>query len=603
MKRFLYFILSLLIFFSISFWLDCDWFSSWQWLYKGIYINQNDWYVNNLSSCDLLDIYKNDTSNWFTYNTILSDITSQTKINYNIITNLTKNIFNNFIEYWQIFYTGNTELLSNLWFNKQIFYTDTNPIIIWPNITFIYPYKPVYTAKKYIPIIIYVNDKQQTDDSDLTLTLYASNKDFENNIQTLNDLAKAKLSFDVQNKHAVVVVLNIDEIRNADTGKIYLYAYVTNIYNKNSRLIKTYFNFNRINLKGELAYTEDYVDYDWKKWTKLDNPSIMYLYTNLPIKTVISNNDLKVTIWKIEEGNYLGNKYHYKAILNIFGWQQGYNQVDINITDVYWHEINLVKDLYIDSKGPDINLADLTDKYKIIYNWQIYLNTVKYKENNWFDFKLNVKDEATKTVKVIIKTDINKKIILDIKDGVDYVVKQLTTNFSTNGERLLTIEAYDVLWNISKKSYLYNVLDISYPVITYPPKDNLIVVSPSIDFKGFCTNITAWQIKYKLNDNPESDRINYTDNWSVNQILKKGYNIFKIKCKNIVGESDYVERIVIYEPKENIGWRNYMLQMYPNFSKKLYIERSNKNADNDTIRIIEPDLYKNLPWFNIDNNE
>jgi len=594
--------------FSLFFWLNnnsyaltCSWFDSGNGLYVWITADTD----NITGNCDdYVDYYKGVESNWFDWSPLEDYIYWQSFLDYWQISNLTGDFFNIYERTNQLNY-GGEKLLALLWYNNWLFYWNKN-LFIGPNATYIFPFKPVYTNAQYIPIIFYVLDKQLPKWTMLSANLYVTDKDLTDTEENIVNIAKSSLkNIPIMNGRINVVMINIDELRGGlEEWKLYVYLVAKNIYWYKSKILKTYFNYNRTQLNSTLWYSEEYIDYDWKKWTKNSDVNFVYLYTNLQPKTVKSNNDIKVSLSEITAGNFSYNNkvYKYKSKVYLYDLEQGYNYIDVNVQDIYWNENRNTIDVYVDSEWPNINKSEIDTDYKIVYNNKIYINPVAYKDNDWFNMIINVVDEATKTTKVILKTDLGKKIILDLKDWQDYKVKQLLTSFDENGEKVIQIEAYDILGNISKKMIYYNTMNISYPVITFPPKDNLIVVNNALDFKWLCSGVSQAEIKYQLNDNPESGWISYTDSWDINQILKKWYNLFKVKCKNIVGESDWVERIVIYEPKENIGWRNYQLEMYPNESDKFIMKRSNKNADNDTLIITDPDLYQDVPWFKDNNN-
>jgi len=581
---------------------NCDTFNQWKWLYVGLNINDNNLVGGDCSS--ILNYYKDSDTNGIHYSWFIDDINQQSFVTYNTVKSLTGDFFNIY-DYKSSVEFGGNWFASLLWFNKWLTYW-TKDLFIWPNIQYIFPFKPIYTNMKYVPVIIYAIDAQLPLDTPLKANIYVTNKDLADKEDNISLLAKSKLlNVSIWNGRYSVFWLNIDELRgNNDEGSLFVYTVVKNIYGNKSTIIKTKIDYNRVKLKTVLWYTPDYVKYDNKEWTKHQNVNFLYAYSNLKPKTVESNNKIKVSLSNIVAWTYNinGKTYKYRAKLYLYDLKQWANNVDVKISDIYGN-INPSNKIIVnvDNQWPQIVKANITKDYSINYNGKIYLDPKAYTKNNWFDMILNVKDAATKTVKVIVKTDMWKKILIDMKDWNDYLLKKLKTSFDKDWEKMLEIEAYDVLWNVSKKVVYYNTLNISYPVITYPPKDNLIVINNSLDFKWLCSGASQASIQFQLNNNKESDWISYKDSWDVNQLLNKWYNLFKVRCKNIVGSSDYVERVVIYEPKENVWWRNQELEMYPSESNKFIMNRSNKNADNDTLKVSDPTLNKNIPWFsNID---
>lgn len=568
---------------------------------KGVYS------YDDINCSDYLDYYKNDESNWIVYENFYSDILNKVQYSYNdyslkirkpALSNNQPIYFNNFPEHFVNFFIGWNNVLSYLWYQKWLF-DFKNKLIIWPNVSYVFPFRPVFTHLKYIPVIVYVNDKQLDSNANLTLNIFASNKDLSDNEWIVNADAEWVLTgVKVKNKTFKVLIINTDEIRNNKANwKIYIYSYATNIYWQKSKIIKTYFNYNRIELKGDVEYGENYITYNNQKWTKND-PATLVLYSTLRPKS-IENSNFNMIINNIAAWSYqIGwTVYKYKSNLLVSNLNQWKNTTNFTLKDIYWNTKDFTKDIYLDSEWPVIDSGSIADLDKVIYQNKVYLKPNEYRLNNWFDFNVKVHDEATKTVKLILKTDLWKKIIIDITDGQSITVDKLLTNISKNGMKILEVDAEDILWNVSKANYFYYVQDIPYPVFIYPPKDNLVVSSNIVTFKWFCTNTDKGEVQYYLNDETPSAWIPYTWDWETTKILKKWYNQLKIRCWNEIWQSDYVNRVVIYEPNENIWWRNYMLQMYPNKSNELYINRSSKNADNDTVKIINNNLYKELPWF------
>jgi len=577
---------------------NCNAFNKWNWLYEWLTINENNLVGDDCSN--IIDYYKGSEANGIQYSSFLDKINQQSTMSYSEIRAYTWDFMNiyeskNGLEY------GWTGFSALLWYNKWITFW-TKDLFIWPNIQFIFPFKPIYTNLKYVPVIVYTRDKQLPTSTNLKLNIYVSDKDMSDTEENISMLSKAKLlNVSVWNWVNSVFWLNIDELRwNKKTWSLYVYVVAKNIYWNKSTILKSKITYNRVKLKSVLWYTPDYVDYNHKKWTRNADVSFLYLYTNLKPKDITSDNNTKISLSEITAWAYTvwNDIYKYRSKIYLYDLKQGLNNIAMDVEDIYWNvNKNNTIPVYVDSKWPVITKVKIDPKYSVLYQNKVYINPEAYKKNGWFDMSFNVHDEATKTVKVIVRTDLWKKIVIDMKDWQDYDLKQLETSFDSNGEKVLQIEAYDILWNISKTTKYYNTLNISYPVITFTPKDNLIVVNNSLDFKGICSWISEAQIKFQLNDNPESDWINYKGSWDVNQLLKKWYNLFKVKCKNIVWESAYVKRIVIYEPKENIGWRNNQLEMYPSESKQFIMTRSNKNADNATLKVTDPTVNRNIPWF------
>ena len=473
----------------------------------------------------------------------------------------------------------------------------------------LFPYMNLFIPAQKIPILIYINNNKLSNDALITTKVFISNKEFQAN--TPKDLDNigvvAQTEFQHKNNSVWYTVFDIKKIFDnsviPEKGSIYLYTYSVDWEWHKTNLEKRKIDYIASDLELVAEVWENVIEFEKnnkKEYRTRSDYADATVYSNMQLRTINSN---KYNIVMLEserlspEKTIKGKNYEYKYMIRIMWLLEGENDIPLTWLSVYgWQKTDRLT-IFRDSTAPYAVKYRIQDEFRIEKDSIVYLNTPVFKKKGSFDFLFHPDDwNGIWTQQVIVKTELWKRIY-NLNDKQDNILDNLQIN-NENGDRIFMFELSDFLWNVRKLEYRFRYLDVSFPIFLYPSQNNVIVTDNQINFIGFCSGIKEWEVKFKMNGGTESEWIKYTDTWNIAQILQRWSNEFQIKCRNIVWlESDWGERTVIYSPITKIGWTNSLLQIYSTIANWMFMNRGNKNVNNDSLQVITPEMKNEIPWF------
>ena len=473
----------------------------------------------------------------------------------------------------------------------------------------LFPYMNLFIPAQKIPILIYINNNKLSNDALITTKVFISNKEFQAN--TPKDLDNigvvAQTEFQHKNNSVWYTVFDIKKIFDnsviPEKGSIYLYTYSVDWEWHKTNLEKRKIDYIASDLELVAEVWENVIEFEKnnkKEYRTRSDYADATVYSNMQLRTINSN---KYNIVMLEserlspEKTIKGKNYEYKYMIRIMWLLEGENDIPLTWLSVYgWQKTDRLT-IFRDSTAPYAVKYRIQDDFRIEKDSIVYLNTPVFKKKGSFDFLFHPDDwNGIWTQQVIVKTELWKRIY-NLNDKQDNILDNLQIN-NENGDRIFMFELSDFLWNVRTLEYRFRYLDVSFPIFLYPSQNNVIVTDNQINFIGFCSGIKEWEVKFKMNGGTESEWIKYTDTWNIVQILQRWSNEFQIKCRNIVWlESDWGERTVIYSPITKIGWTNSLLQIYSTIANWMFMNRGNKNVNNDSLQVITPEMKNEIPWF------
>ena len=473
----------------------------------------------------------------------------------------------------------------------------------------LFPYMNLFIPAQKIPILIYINNNKLSNDALITTKVFISNKEFQAN--TPKDLDNigvvAQTEFQHKNNSVWYTVFDIKKIFDnsviPEKGSIYLYTYSVDWEWHKTNLEKRKIDYIASDLELVAEVWENVIEFEKnnkKEYRTRSDYADATVYSNMQLRTINSN---KYNIVMLEserlspEKTIKGKNYEYKYMIRIMWLLEGENDIPLTWLSVYgWQKTDRLT-IFRDSTAPYAVKYRIQDEFRIEKDSIVYLNTPVFKKKGSFDFLFHPDDwNGIWTQQVIVKTELWKRIY-NLNDKQDNILDNLQIN-NENGDRIFMFELSDFLWNVRTLEYRFRYLDVSFPIFLYPSQNNVIVTDNQINFIGFCSGIKEWEVKFKMNGGTESEWIKYTDTWNIAQILQRWSNEFQIKCRNIVWlESDWGERTVIYSPITKIGWTNSLLQIYSTIANWMFMNRWNKNVNNDSLQVITPEMKNEIPWF------
>lgn len=473
----------------------------------------------------------------------------------------------------------------------------------------LFPYMNLFIPAQKIPILIYINNNKLSNDALITTKVFISNKEFQAN--TPKDLDNigvvAQTEFQHKNNSVWYTVFDIKKIFDnsviPEKGSIYLYTYSVDWEWHKTNLEKRKIDYIASDLELVAEVWENVIEFEKnnkKEYRTRSDYADATVYSNMQLRTINSN---KYNIVMLEserlspEKTIKGKNYEYKYMIRIMWLLEGENDIPLTWLSVYgWQKTDRLT-IFRDSTAPYAVKYRIQDEFRIEKDSIVYLNTPVFKKKGSFDFLFHPDDwNGIWTQQVIVKTELWKRIY-NLNDKQDNILDNLQIN-NENGDRIFMFELSDFLWNVRTLEYRFRYLDVSFPIFLYPSQNNVIVTDNQINFIGFCSGIKEWEVKFKMNGGTESEWIKYTDTWNIAQILQRWSNEFQIKCRNIVWlESDWGERTVIYSPITKIGWTNSLLQIYSTIANWMFMNRGNKNVNNDSLQVITPEMKNEIPWF------
>ena len=473
----------------------------------------------------------------------------------------------------------------------------------------LFPYMNLFIPTQKIPILIYINNNKLSNDALITTKVFISNKEFQAN--TPKDLDNigvvAQTEFQHKNNSVWYTVFDIKKIFDnsviPEKGSIYLYTYSVDWEWHKTNLEKRKIDYIASDLELVAEVWENVIEFEKnnkKEYRTRSDYADATVYSNMQLRTINSN---KYNIVMLEserlspEKTIKGKNYEYKYMIRIMWLLEGENDIPLTWLSVYgWQKTDRLT-IFRDSTAPYAVKYRIQDEFRIEKDSIVYLNTPVFKKKGSFDFLFHPDDwNGIWTQQVIVKTELWKRIY-NLNDKQDNILDNLQIN-NENGDRIFMFELSDFLWNVRTLEYRFRYLDVSFPIFLYPSQNNVIVTDNQINFIGFCSGIKEWEVKFKMNGGTESEWIKYTDTWNIAQILQRWSNEFQIKCRNIIWlESDWGERTVIYSPITKIGWTNSLLQIYSTIANWMFMNRGNKNVNNDSLQVITPEMKNEIPWF------
>lgn len=558
----------------------------------------------------LVDDNKNNLSNVIDYTNIKNNIISQSTILPNQLPFGTKTV-GAFYEEKNPYITNGFEDSAEIAFKKWIIGFWWRVVVnqYAPKTTLIFPFMNIFMPAQKIPILIHVSSNKFSNDANIKTKVFISNKEFQ--VGRPSDLDNisivAETEFEHKNNSVGYTVLDIKKIFDDNVipqkGSVFLYTYSVDGNWHKTTVEKRKIDYIASDLELTATVWDNVIEFDrnnrkeyWTRWEFAD----INVYSNMELRSIKSS---EYTIAMLEnevlnpEKNINGLNYDHLYKIRVMGLKEGENDIPLTWLSVFWAQKNANVTVFRDSTPPEAIKYWLTDEFKIEKDSIIYINTPNFKKKGSFDMILHPDDwEGIGTQEVIVKTELGKKIY-PLTDKQENTLDHLQIK-NTNGDRIFVFEISDMLWNTRVLEYRFRYLDVSFPIFLYPSQNNVIVVDNQINFIGFCSGITDGQIKYKLNNGDETDWVEYKETWSIPQILQRWNNVFAIKCKNIVWlESDWWERNVIYSPITRLWWTNSLLQIYSTLANGLFMNRANKNVNNDSLQVITPDMKTEIPWF------
>lgn len=473
----------------------------------------------------------------------------------------------------------------------------------------LFPYMNLFIPANKIPILVYTNSSKLSNDALMTTKVFISNKEFQANTPwDLDNIGiVAQTEFQHKNNSVGYTVFDIKKIFDnsiiPEKGSVYLYTYSVDGEGHKTNVERRKIDYIASDLELAAEVGDNVIEFEKnnkKEYRTRSDYADVTVYSNMQLRTINSNkyNVIMLENEKLSpEKTIKGKNYEYKYMIRVMWLEEGQNDIPLTWLSVFWGQKTDQVTIFKDSIAPYAVKHRIQDEFRIEKNGIIYLNTIAFKKKGSFDFLFHPNDgEGIGTQQVIVKTELGKRVF-NLNDKQDNILDHLQIN-NENGDRIFMFEVSDFLGNVRTLEYRFRYLDVSFPIFLYPSQNNVIVVDNQINFIGFCSWIKEGEVKFRLNWGTESDWIQYTDTWNIAQILQRGSNEFQIKCKNVVGlESDWWERTVIYSPITKIWGTNSLLQIYSTLANGMFMNRWNKNVNNDSLQVITPEMKNEIPGF------